>query len=54
MFLYDLESRNNCQSDIPGIYSDSETCSTLLNIRKNNSNKIVIARYGYQLYQEQN
>ena len=53
MFLYDLESRNNCQSDIPG-NSDSETCSTLLNIRKNNSNKIVIARYGYQLYQEQN
>lgn len=53
VFLYDLESRNNCQSGTPG-NADSETCSTLLNIRKNNSNKIVIARYCYQLYQEQN
>ena len=42
MFPYDVEPGNNCQSETPA-KADSNICSTLRNIRKNNSNKIVIA-----------
>ena len=42
MLSYDLDSVNDCLPDNPE-QADSDICSTLRNIRKNNSNKIAIA-----------